>query len=150
MAAPAESDSVRLAELVATLSYAADLGLSQPMEHCMRQTVIALRLADLVGVSDSDREATFYLGLLMNAYCHVDAAEQPARQARPDRRMGRPARQDGSPLRPGPRRGVPRRGRAEAMSWDVRESGPADAAHTARLLVADLVIDALARAAPRR
>jgi len=36
------------------------------------------------------------------------------------------------------------------MSWDVRESGPADAAHTARLLVADLVIDALARAAPRR
>ena len=30
MAAPAESDSVRLAELVATLSYAADLGLSQP------------------------------------------------------------------------------------------------------------------------
>jgi len=76
MAAPAESDSVRLAELVATLSYAADLGLSQPMEHCMRQTVIALRLADLVGVSDSDREATFYLGLLMNAYCHADAAEQ--------------------------------------------------------------------------
>jgi hypothetical protein len=32
------------------------------------------------------------------------------------------------------------------MSWDVRESGPAD---TAQLLVADLVIDALARA-PRR
>jgi hypothetical protein len=35
------------------------------------------------------------------------------------------------------------------MSWSVRESGPADAAHTALLLVADLVIDALARA-PRR
>ena len=42
----------------------------------MRQTVIALRMADLVGASDADREATYYLGLLMNAYCHADAAEQ--------------------------------------------------------------------------
>ena len=42
----------------------------------MRQTVIALRLADLVGASDRDREATYYLGLLMNVYCHADAAEQ--------------------------------------------------------------------------
>ena len=40
-------ESVRVAELVATLSYAADLGLGQPLSHCMRQTVIALRLADL-------------------------------------------------------------------------------------------------------
>jgi len=68
--------SVRVAELVATLSYAADLGLGQPMEHCMRQTVIALRLADEVGASAADREATYYLGLLVNAYCHADAAEQ--------------------------------------------------------------------------
>jgi HD-GYP domain-containing protein (c-di-GMP phosphodiesterase class II) len=67
---------VRIAELVATLSYAADLGLGQPMEHCMRQTVIALRLADLVGASAAEREATFYLGLMMNVYCHADAAEQ--------------------------------------------------------------------------
>ncbi|MFD7156937.1 HD domain-containing phosphohydrolase [Kribbella sp. NPDC059898] len=68
--------SVRIAELVATLSYAADLGLGQPMEHCLRQTVIALRLADLAGAADTEREATYYLGLLMNAYCHADAAEQ--------------------------------------------------------------------------
>jgi HD-GYP domain-containing protein (c-di-GMP phosphodiesterase class II) len=71
-----EAGSVKIAELVATLSYAADLGLGQPMQHCMRQTVIALRLADLVGANDRDREATYYLGLLMNAYCHADAAEQ--------------------------------------------------------------------------
>jgi HD-GYP domain-containing protein (c-di-GMP phosphodiesterase class II) len=68
--------SVRVAELVATLSYAADLGLGQPMEHCMRQTAIALRLADLAGASEKDREASYYLGLLMNTYCHADAAEQ--------------------------------------------------------------------------
>ena len=71
-----EPGSVRIAELVATLSYAADLGLGQPMEHCMRQTVIALRLAELVGASDREREATYYLGLMMNVYCHADAAEQ--------------------------------------------------------------------------
>jgi hypothetical protein len=71
-----EAGGVSVAELVATLSYAADLGLGQPMEHCMRQTVIALRLADLVGASDRDREATYYLGLLMNVYYHADAAEQ--------------------------------------------------------------------------
>ncbi len=42
----------------------------------MRRTVIALRLADLAGAMDDDREATFYLGLMMNAYCHADATEQ--------------------------------------------------------------------------
>jgi HD-GYP domain-containing protein (c-di-GMP phosphodiesterase class II) len=74
-AAP-EATGVRVAELVATLSYAADLGLGQPMEHCMRRTVIALRLADLVGADEREREATYYLGLMTNAYCHADAAEQ--------------------------------------------------------------------------
>jgi HD-GYP domain-containing protein (c-di-GMP phosphodiesterase class II) len=71
-----EPGSVRIAELVATLSYAADLGLGQPMDHCLRQTVIALRLADLAGADDGEREATYYLGMLMNAYCHADASEQ--------------------------------------------------------------------------
>ena len=61
---------------MATLSYAADLGLGQPMAHCMRQTVIALRLGELAGASDSELEATYYLGLMMNVYCHADAAEQ--------------------------------------------------------------------------
>ena len=71
-----EAGGVRIAELVATLSYAADLGLGQPMEHCLRQTVIALRLAELVGADDDDRESTYYLGLLSNAYCHADKSEQ--------------------------------------------------------------------------
>lgn len=67
---------VRVAELAATLSYAADLGLGQPLAHCMRQTTIALRLADLAGASQQEREATYYLGLMMNTYCHADASEQ--------------------------------------------------------------------------
>jgi HD-GYP domain-containing protein (c-di-GMP phosphodiesterase class II) len=71
-----DSGSVRLAELVATLSLAADLGLGQPMEHCMRQTVIGLRLADLIGLEEEHRIATYYLGLMRHAYCHADATEQ--------------------------------------------------------------------------
>ena len=76
MAPRPETDSVDVAELVATLSYAADLGLGQPMAHCMRQTVIGLRIAELLGASDEDRRATYYLGLMMNTWCHADAAEQ--------------------------------------------------------------------------
>jgi hypothetical protein len=34
-------DGVRLAELVAALSLATDLGLGQPQEHIIRQTLIA-------------------------------------------------------------------------------------------------------------
>ena len=76
MAAAPDVEGVRIAELVAALSYAADLGLGQPMAHCMRQTVIAQRLAELVGASEAEREAAYYLGLLMNVYCHADAFEQ--------------------------------------------------------------------------
>jgi HD-GYP domain-containing protein (c-di-GMP phosphodiesterase class II) len=76
MAAAPDGEGVRIAELVAALSYAADLGLGQPMAHCMRQTVIAQRLAELVGASEAEREAAYYLGLLMNVYCHADASEQ--------------------------------------------------------------------------
>ena len=76
MTATPAGGAIRLVELLGALSYAADLGLGQPMQHCLRQTVIAGRLASLTGSSDSDRDATFYLGLLMNAHCHADATEQ--------------------------------------------------------------------------
>jgi HD-GYP domain-containing protein (c-di-GMP phosphodiesterase class II) len=69
-------EGVRIAELVATMSYAADLGLGQPMEHCLRQTVIALRMADLAEADAGVREATYFLGMLVNSYCHADASEQ--------------------------------------------------------------------------
>ena len=37
---------VRLAELVAALSLGIDLGFGQPMEHVLRQCLIALRIAE--------------------------------------------------------------------------------------------------------
>jgi len=68
--------SVRLAELLAVLSLATDLGMGQPMEHVLRQSLIALRLADHMGLDPSDREVVYYASLLAWVGCHVDSYEQ--------------------------------------------------------------------------
>ena len=67
---------VRLAELVATLSLGTDLGMAQPMEHVLRQSLIALRLAERLGLDESERVVVYYVGLLAWVGCHVDAYEQ--------------------------------------------------------------------------
>ena len=67
---------VRLAEIVAALSLGIDLGFSQPMEHVLRQALIALRLAEHVGLDDDERAAVYYSALLVNVGCHSDAHEQ--------------------------------------------------------------------------
>src|SRR6266850_1960030 len=67
---------VRLAEIVAALSLGIDLGFGQPMEHVLRQTLIALRLAERVGLSEDERAVVYYTALLINVGCHSDAHEQ--------------------------------------------------------------------------
>jgi len=67
---------VRLAELVASLSLGVDLGFGQPMEHVLRQCLIALRLAERSALSEQDRAAVYYTALLVNVGCHADAHEQ--------------------------------------------------------------------------
>jgi hypothetical protein len=47
--------SIRLAELVAALSLGVDLGFGQPMEHVPRQCLIALRLAERIGLDEEQR-----------------------------------------------------------------------------------------------
>jgi HD-GYP domain-containing protein (c-di-GMP phosphodiesterase class II) len=66
----------RLAELVAALSLGIDLGFGQPMEHVLRQCLIALRMADRLGVEEPGRAAIYYSALLVNVGCHADAHEQ--------------------------------------------------------------------------
>jgi len=70
------SPRARLAELVAALSLGVDLGFGQPMEHVLRQCLIALRLADQAGLGEQDRMAVYYTALLVNVGCHADAHEQ--------------------------------------------------------------------------
>jgi hypothetical protein len=67
---------VRLAELVGALSLGVDLGFGQPMEHVLRQCLIALRLAERVGLAERDRAVVYYTALLVNVGCHTDAHEQ--------------------------------------------------------------------------
>ena len=67
---------VRLAELVAALSLGIDLGFGQPMEHVLRQCLIAMRLAGRMGLDDDARSAVYYTSLLVNVGCHSDAHEQ--------------------------------------------------------------------------
>ena len=67
---------VRLAELVAALSLGIDLGFGQPMEHVLRQCMIALRLAECVGLDEEERSVVYYTALLVNVGCHSDAHEQ--------------------------------------------------------------------------
>jgi HD-GYP domain-containing protein (c-di-GMP phosphodiesterase class II) len=72
----ADGGRVRLAELVGALSLGIDLGFGQPMEHVLRQCLIALRLADRLGLEEADRAAVYYTALLINVGCHTDAHEQ--------------------------------------------------------------------------
>jgi response regulator RpfG family c-di-GMP phosphodiesterase len=67
---------VRLAELVAALSLGIDLGFGQPMEHVLRQCLIALRLAEGMGLDEDQRAIVYYTALLINVGCHSDAHEQ--------------------------------------------------------------------------
>jgi HD-GYP domain-containing protein (c-di-GMP phosphodiesterase class II) len=67
---------VRLAELVAALSLGVDLGFGQPMEHMLRQCLIALRLAGRVGLDEHRRADVYYTALLVGVGCHSDAHEQ--------------------------------------------------------------------------
>jgi len=76
MGAGAERERVRLAELVAALSLGVDLGFGQPMEHVLRQCLIALRMADCLRLDQHERAVVYYTALLVNVGCHSDAHEQ--------------------------------------------------------------------------
>ncbi|WP_033294821.1 HD domain-containing phosphohydrolase [Amycolatopsis jejuensis] len=73
-----ETAPVRLSELVATLSLVADLGMGRPMERVLRQTVIALRLAEESGADDGVRAAAYYTSLLTWVGCAADTSELAA------------------------------------------------------------------------
>lgn len=75
------SDSPRpvsLAEMVATLSLVADLGMGRPMERVLRQTVIAMRLGAVAGMDPATCMSAYYTSLLTWVGCAVDTSELAA------------------------------------------------------------------------
>jgi HD-GYP domain-containing protein (c-di-GMP phosphodiesterase class II) len=69
---------LRLAELIAALSLATDLGLGLPQEHVLRQCRIALELAERAGVDDTHRAAVYYVAMLAWVGCTADSHELAA------------------------------------------------------------------------
>ncbi len=70
-------ERVRGAELVASLCLATDLGMGFPFEHGLHSTLIAMRLADRLGVDRETRWQTYYACLLSHSGCTTDAHVTP-------------------------------------------------------------------------
>lgn len=69
---------LRLAELVASLSLATDLGLGQPMEWALRSCLLAVRLGESMGLTETELTDTYYLALLRFAGCTAGSHETAA------------------------------------------------------------------------
>lgn len=69
---------LRRAELLAASSLAIDLGLGQPMEHMLRSSLIATRLAERMGLDAQQRATVYYANLLGWIGCHADSHELAA------------------------------------------------------------------------
>lgn len=63
------------AELLAAISLAIDLGLGQPMEHMLRSSLIATRIAERMGLDGQQRATVYYANLVGWIGCHADSHE---------------------------------------------------------------------------
>lgn len=63
---------VRLAELIAALSLATDLGMGQPMEFALSACVFAVRLAEKCGYSQEALREVYYQALLRYIGCNAE------------------------------------------------------------------------------
>ena len=71
--------SLRMAELVAALSLATDLGTGQPMEHALRACLLASQLSGELGLDEQERCDVYYVSLLRAIGCVSDAHRVAAR-----------------------------------------------------------------------
>lgn len=66
------SSSLRLAEVVAALSLATDLGMGQPLEHALRSCILTVRLGETLGFCESDLRVAYYQALLRYIGCNME------------------------------------------------------------------------------
>ena len=69
---------LRLAELMAGLSLATDLGMGQPLEQALRTCLIAMELTERMGLAADEVSEVFYVALLRFLGCTADAHESAA------------------------------------------------------------------------
>ena len=65
----------RVAEVVAVLSMATDLGLGLPMEHAVRTCLMSMELGRRLGMSSAELGELYYLTLLRMLGCTTGSAE---------------------------------------------------------------------------
>ena len=73
-----DSSPFRLAELIAALSLATDLGMGQPMEYVLRSCALSVRVGETLGLSVSELREVYYLALLRYLGCNAGTHEQAA------------------------------------------------------------------------
>jgi hypothetical protein len=69
---PADDCGVHLAELMAALSIATDLGMGQPLESALCSCVVAMRLGDALNLDDHTLRDVDYQALLRYIGCNAD------------------------------------------------------------------------------
>ena len=67
------AERVRTAEVIAALSLATDLGIVVPLEHGLQSTLLAMRLADRLGLDSETASQTYYACLLFYVGCTANA-----------------------------------------------------------------------------
>ena len=75
MVASRPDDRIRLAELMAALSLATDLGMGRPLERELGVCLAALELADRLGCSVEERSDVYYVALLTHVGCTGPASD---------------------------------------------------------------------------
>jgi putative nucleotidyltransferase with HDIG domain len=91
-AGPSPAATVRLAEVLAALTYALDLTEGQRPGHTLRSTVIAMRLGAEHGLDRAVLEALYYAALLKDSGCSSNAARMAALFGSPDQELKRSMR----------------------------------------------------------
>jgi HD-GYP domain-containing protein (c-di-GMP phosphodiesterase class II) len=64
---------LRLVEAAGVMSLATDLAMGQPLEHGLRTAIMALRLAESMGLAEDEQVTVFYTGVLHFAGCTAES-----------------------------------------------------------------------------
>lgn len=71
---PQDSETLRTAEVIASVCLATDLGMGFPLEHGLHATLMASRFCDLLEVDVDTANQVYYGSMLMYTGCTTDAA----------------------------------------------------------------------------
>ena len=66
---PLTENRLRLAELLASLSLAIDLGMGEPMEWVLKACLLGVRLSETLGLSQSECREVYFVTLLRHIGC---------------------------------------------------------------------------------